>query len=977
MSETKETDNKTAGGRKTMSLNVKRTVEQGHIRQNFSHGRSKSVLVETKRKRPGLAHGLAEEPQRKPEPVAQKPEHRAFQKPQSEQGRGDKRAQKVLRELSAGEMDARARALIEARKREDVEKRERLIEEARLREEAKKREAEEQQRRTEEEAQRKAAEEAERLRAAETAEAQRPEETAPRTASRAPEPPRRVGPDSFRSIAPQQTPEIRQQPDAPRPMQRDSGAPARDGQRPPSRDATGRDAPRPQNREGFRSEGSRPGGGAPRPGGAAAGSSARPGFGARPGAGAGPRAPQPVIVDITGRPERVREAEGPVRTRASGDEEEHRVKRGPPGKAPERAPSPVKKSTAERPGRQRLTLSNALDEQQRERSLASLKRQRERQKLQALGMQQERVKIQRQVQLPEAITIQELANRMAERAVDIIKFLMKQGQMLKINDVIDADTAELITAEFGHTVKRVSEEDVEEGFIGETDAPESRQPRAPVVTIMGHVDHGKTSLLDAIRQANVVAGEAGGITQHIGAYQVRTPAGHPVTFIDTPGHAAFTAMRARGAKVTDIVVLVVAADDGVMPQTVEAINHAKAAGVPIIVAINKIDKPAADPLRVRTDLLSYDIVVESMGGDTLEVEVSAKQKLNLDKLLAAIQLQAEVLELTANPDRPAEGIVIEAKLERGRGPVGTVLIQRGTLKVGQLVVAGRAWGRVRALIDDKGENVMSAGPSTPVEVLGFDSAPDAGDQLAVVDNEARARELTEHRVRKLRDVRSAGAGARTLEQMMKQAGAGGKKEFLLIIKGDVQGSIEAINAALEKLGTEEVGARIIHWAVGGIASSDVALAEASGAVIIAFNVRADAQAKQQAERDGVEIRYYNIIYDLVDDVKKAMSGLLAPVTREEFLGNAEILEVFNISKVGKVAGCRVTEGKVERGAGVRLIRDNVVIHEGKLSTLKRFKDEVKEVPVGQECGMAFENYHDLKQGDTIECFRTHIETRSL
>ncbi|MBI4724824.1 MAG: translation initiation factor IF-2, partial [Rhodomicrobium sp.] len=635
---------------------------------------------------------------------------------------------------------------------------------------------------------------------------------------------------------------------------------------------------------------------------------------------------------------------------------------------PERGAAPVKKTVAERPGRQRLTLANALDEQQRERSLASLKRQRERQKLQALGgAQQERVKIQRLVQLPEAITIQELANRMAERAVDIIKFLMKEGQMMKINDVIDADTAELIVAEFGHTVKRVSEEDVEEGFIGETDAPESLKPRAPVVTIMGHVDHGKTSLLDAIRHANVVAGEAGGITQHIGAYQVHTAEGYPITFIDTPGHAAFTAMRARGAKVTDIVILVVAADDGVMPQTVEAINHAKAAGVPIIVAINKIDKPDADPLRVRTDLLSHDIVVESMGGDTLEVEVSAKQKTNLDKLLSAIHLQAEVLELTANPDRPAEGIVIEAKLERGRGPVGTVLIQRGTLKVGQLIVAGRAWGRVRALIDDKGENVFTAGPSAPVEVLGFDSAPEAGDQLAVVESEARARELTEYRVRKLRDVRAVGAGARTLEQMMKQAAKGGKKEFLLIVKGDVQGSVEAINAALEKLGTDEVEARIIHWAVGGITSSDMALAEASGAVIIAFNVRADAQAKQQAERDGIEIRYYNIIYDLVDDVKKAMSGLLAPITREEFLGNAQILEVFNISKIGKVAGCRVTEGKVERGAGVRLIRDNVVIHEGKLSTLKRFKDEVREVPGGQECGMAFENYQDIKQGDIIEC----------
>jgi translation initiation factor IF-2 len=668
-----------------------------------------------------------------------------------------------------------------------------------------------------------------------------------------------------------------------------------------------------------------------------------------------------------------------ARARATGgdDEERGRAKRGGiPGKAERAAPAPVKKAGDDRTGRQRLTLANALDDQQRERSLASLKRQRERQKLQALGTQQERVKIARQVQLPEAITIQELANRMAERAVDIIKFLMKQGQMLKMNDVIDADTAELVAAEFGHTVKRVSEEDVEEGFIGEVDAPEMLKPRAPVVTIMGHVDHGKTSLLDALRQTNVVAGEAGGITQHIGAYQVVTNDGNPVTFIDTPGHAAFTAMRARGAKVTDIVVLVVAADDGVMPQTVEAINHAKAAGVPIIVAINKIDKPAADPLRVRTDLLSHDVVVESMGGDTLEVEVSAKEKLNLDKLLEAIHLQSEVLELAANPDRAAEGIVIEAKLERGRGPVGTVLVQRGTLRVGQIIVAGRAWGRVRALIDDKGQNVVEAGPSVPVEVLGFDSAPEAGDQLAVVDTESRARELTEYRVRKLRDVRAVGARS-SLEQQMSQAAKGGKKEFLLIIKGDVQGSVEAIIAALEKLGNEEVGARIIHSAVGGIASSDVALAEASGAVIIAFNVRADAQAKQQAERDGIEIRYYNIIYDLVDDVKKAMSGLLPPVTREEFLGNAEILEVFNISKVGKVAGCRVTEGKVERGASVRLIRDNVVIHQGKLSTLKRFKDEVREVVAGQECGMAFENYQDLKQGDVIECFRTEIVVRSL
>jgi translation initiation factor IF-2 len=972
MSETKETDHKTAGGRKTMSLNVKRTVEQGHIRQNFSHGRSKSVLVETKRKRAAPGGAVPEEPQQKP--VQQKPEHRAFQKTSADHA-GDKRPQKVLRQLSAGEVDARARALIEARKREDVAKREREIEEARLREEEEQRELEEQKRLAEEAATaQKVAEEAERQRAAEAAKAPKPEEpvVVARVPQRPAEPPRRSGPDSIRVVGRPGGDERR--PEERRPQ---GGAPRQgeNGHRGPAKEGA-RDGTRPPGREGFRGDGPRPGGGAPA--GARLGGGPRPGPG---GAGAGQRPMPAPVLDIAGRPERVREGDVAVRSRAQdAEEEDRRPKRGTtiPGKAPERAPA-VKKTVVDRLGRQRLTLSNALDEQQRERSLASLKRQRERQKLQALGgARQERVKIQRVVQLPEAITIQELANRMAERAVDIIKFLMKQGQMLKINDVIDADTAELVAAEFGHTVKRVSEEDVEEGFIGEIDAEETLKPRAPVVTIMGHVDHGKTSLLDAIRHANVVAGEAGGITQHIGAYQVTTPNGDPITFIDTPGHAAFTAMRARGAKVTDIVVLVVAADDGVMPQTVEAINHAKAAGVPIIVAINKIDKPDADPLRVRTDLLSHDIVVESMGGDTLEVEVSAKQRLNLDKLLLAIDLQAEVLELTANPDRPAEGIVIEAKLERGRGPVGTVLVQRGTLKVGQLIVAGRAWGRVRALIDDKGENAVTAGPSTPVEVLGLDSAPEAGDQLAVVDSEARARELTEHRVRKLRDVRAVGAGARnSLEQMMKQAAKGGKKEFLLIIKGDVQGSVEAINAALEKLGNDEVEARIIHWAVGGITSSDIALAEASGAVIIAFNVRADAQAKQQAERDGIEIRYYNIIYDLVDDVKKAMSGLLAPVTREEFLGNAEILEVFNISKVGKVAGCRVTDGKVERGASVRLIRDHVVIHEGKLSTLKRFKDEVREVVAGQECGMAFEGNQDLKQGDVIECFRTHIETRSL
>ena len=638
--------------------------------------------------------------------------------------------------------------------------------------------------------------------------------------------------------------------------------------------------------------------------------------------------------------------------------------------------SPVAPRRGQERVRGRLTIINALDEEQRQRSLASLKRRQERHKKQVSGPLAQQ-KIQREVVIPEVITIQELANRMAERGVDVIKFLMKDGEMHKITDVIDSDTAQLVAEEFGHTVRRVSEADVEEGFIGADDHAEDLAPRAPIVTIMGHVDHGKTSLLDAIRSANVVSQEAGGITQHIGAYQVETPSGQKITFIDTPGHEAFTAMRQRGAQVTDIVVLVVAADDGVMPQTIEAINHAKAAGVPMIVAINKIDKQGADPQRVRTELLSHEIVVESLGGDTLEIEVSALKKTGLDRLLDAIALQAEVLELTANPHRAAEGVIVEAKLERGRGPVGTALIQRGTLKLGDLLVAGSAYGRVRALINELGEQVTSAGPSVPVEVLGFDSAPEAGDQFAVVESEARAREITDYRMRERRK-RLAVAGQRgSLEQMMNNLKTAGVKEFTLLVKGDVQGSVEAIVAALEKMGTDEVRARIIHAGVGGITESDVGLAAASGAVVLGFNVRANAQARDAAERDGVEIRYYAVIYDLVDEVKQAMSGLLAPTRQEIFLGNAEVLEVFAISKVGKVAGCRVTEGKVERGAQVRLIRDNVVIHEGKLSTLKRFKDEVREVTAGQECGMAFEGYQDMRPGDVIECFEVEHVQRTL
>ncbi len=650
--------------------------------------------------------------------------------------------------------------------------------------------------------------------------------------------------------------------------------------------------------------------------------------------------------------------------------------RRPGGGADKPATAPKPRNDSDR-RRGKLTISNALnDDGERARSLAAFRRRQERQKKQAMGGSVTKEKVAREVTIPEVITIQELANRMSERAVDVIKFLMKQGEMHTINDIIDTDTAQLIAEDFGHTVKRVSESDVEEGLMGDDDPADSLKPRAPIVTVMGHVDHGKTSLLDALRNASVVSGEAGGITQHIGAYQVETDNGL-VTFIDTPGHAAFTAMRARGAKATDIVILVVAADDGVMPQTIEAISHAREAGVPLIVAINKMDKEDADPNRVRTDLLNHEVIVESMSGEVLEVEISALKGTNLDKLLEAILLQSELLNLQANPDRAADGIVVEAQLDKGRGPVATVLVHRGTLHVGDIVVAGSAWGKVRALINDKGDSISVAGPSVPVEVLGMNSAPEAGDQIVVVEHEGRAREITEYRARKMRDNRGAPSARSSLEQMMSQLKESGKQEFPILIKADVQGSAEAIVQALDKLGTDEVAARVVHYAVGGISESDVQLAQASNAIVVGFNVRANKQARDSAEANGIEIRYYNIIYDLVDDVKAAMSGLLSPDLRETFLGNAEILEVFNITKVGKVAGCRVVEGNVQRGAKVRLVRDNVVVHEGTLSTLKRFKDEVKEVQVGQECGMAFENYQDMRPGDVIECFTVESVQRSL
>jgi translation initiation factor IF-2 len=882
-------DTKTPGDKTlsvpTKTLTLKPRVETGTVRQSFSHGRTKQVVVEKRGKRRVGGDAPATETHA-PEPVAAKaaPAAKApLARPATPSAASRGGSGVVLRTLTEDERSARASALADAKVRE-VEERRLAEEEAKRRasregiEQAEReaaearRKAEEERHRLEEEAKRKAEVEAKKR----FGEAEAKPATAPTTA-------------------------------AARPATAGRPAAARPATAPPAR----------------------------APGVAADGSD---------------------------------EDEGP-----------RQIRRGPGGTM--RPVTPPK--TTHKPGPQkdrgRLTLVTALNaDEVRERSIASFRRRTQRLKGHAANEPKE--KLIREVTIPEAITIQELANRMSERAVDVIRMLMKQGAMHKITDVIDADTAQLIAEEMGHSVKRVAASDVEEGLFDVVDDSTDTEPRSPVVTVMGHVDHGKTSLLDALRHANVVSGEAGGITQHIGAYQVTSPeSGKKITFIDTPGHAAFTAMRARGAKVTDIVILVVAADDGVMPQTIEAINHAKAAKVPMIVAINKIDKPDAKPERVRTELLQHEVQVESFGGEVVDVEVSAKNKTNLDKLLEMIALQAELLDLKTNSERPAEGTVIEAKLDRGRGPVATVLVQRGTLKVGDIIVAGAEMGRVRALISDQGENLDEAGPSVPVEVLGFNGPPEAGDRLAVVENEARARQVTSYRAHQKRENAAASiSGMRgSLEQMMSQLKTAGRKEFPLIVKADVQGSLEAILGSLEKLGTDEVAARILHAGVGGISESDVTLAEGFNAAIIGFSVRANKEAAAAAKRNGIEIRYYNIIYDLVDDIKKAMSGLLAPTLRETMLGNAQILEVFNISKVGKVAGCRVTDGTVERGANVRLIRDNVVVHEGKLSTLKRFKDEVKEVQSGQECGMAFENYGDMRPGDVIECYRVETIQRSL
>ncbi len=648
------------------------------------------------------------------------------------------------------------------------------------------------------------------------------------------------------------------------------------------------------------------------------------------------------------------------------------------GKGDVRRPNLV--SRRDRPRRRsgKLTISQALAEEDRVRSLASVRRARERERraLQA-KTPMEPVKVVRDVVVPETITVQELANRMAVRGADVVKALMKMGSMATINQSLDADIAELLVDEFGHKIKRVSAADVEIGLKGDTDAEEVLKPRSPVVTVMGHVDHGKTSLLDALRRTDVVSGEAGGITQHIGAYQVTLDSGAKITFIDTPGHEAFTAMRARGASVTDIIVLVVSADDGVMPQTVEAINHAKAAEVPIIVAINKMDRPAADPDRVRKELLQHELVVEEMGGEVLTVEVSATEKRNLDKLTEAILLQAELLDLGANPGRPAEGVVVEARLDRGRGAVATVLIQRGTLHVGDIVVAGSEWARVRALLDDHGDDISEAGPAVPVEVLGLSGAPIAGDDFVTVENERRAREVTDYRRQQLRDVRAAAGARGSLEQMFSDIAAGQVSEVPVVIKADVQGSVEAIAASLEKLATDEVAVRVLHTGVGGINESDVTLAKASKGIIIGFNVRANVQAREHARRDNVEVRYYSVIYNVIDDIKAVLSGLLAPTLRERIVGNAQVLEVFDITKVGKIAGCRVTDGAIKRSSKVRLLRDDTVIYDGKLATLKRFKDDAREVKEGLECGIAFENYHDIRVGDVIEAVEVEEIARTL
>ncbi|HXC92021.1 MAG TPA: translation initiation factor IF-2 [Stellaceae bacterium] len=856
------------GGR----LELRKGVETGQVRQSFSHGRSKTVTVEVRKKRV-IGPGTPEPGKAEPAPAVAREAAPAARPQPAEPAR---RPVVIPRTLTAEERAGRVRAVQDAQKADEEARRRAALAEADRRRQEEERAAAEARRRAEEDARARVEEEEARRRAAEDARRRSEDEAQ-----------RRKEEESRREVAER------------------------------------------------------------------AGKAAAAKVAALAAAGK-------VAVPL--------------------EEEEDSAAAPRRGARPEikKPAAPVRRDEMRRRGG-KITVTRALsgDEGERMRSLASVRRARERERLRLHQRELEPVKVVRDVVVPETITVQELSNRMAERGADVIKALMRMGVMATINQVIDADTAELVVSEFGHRLRRVSEADVEVGLRGEDDAEDVLEPRAPVVTVMGHVDHGKTSLLDALRQTDVAAGEAGGITQHIGAYRVNLRNGKQITFIDTPGHQAFTAMRARGANVTDIVVLVVAADDGIMEQTVEAIRHAKAAQAPIIVAINKIDKPEARPERVRQELLQHDLVVEQLGGEILDVEVSALKKTNLDRLEEAILLQAELLDLKANPDRPAEGVVLEAKLERGRGPVATVLIQRGTLRVGDIFVAGSEWGRVRALVDDHGESRDDAGPSTPIEVLGLNGIPLAGDDFVVAESEGRARDIADFRQRRRRDAAAAQGGRGTLEQMFSQIAAGASSEFPVVVKSDVQGSLEAIVGSLDKLSTSEVSIRVLHSAVGGITESDVILAKASDAVIIGFNVRANPQARDLARRDGVEIRYYSIIYNLIDDMRAALSGLLAPTLRERLLGNASIREVFNITRVGKVAGCMVTDGTVRRGAKVRLLRDNVVIHEGSLKTLKRFKDEVREVREGYECGMAFENYENVAVGDVIECFEIEEVARTL
>ncbi|MBK1838776.1 translation initiation factor IF-2 [Azospirillum sp. YIM B02556] len=939
-------------------LESKKPVET-QVRQSFSHGRSKPVTVEVKRKRhvekgavPGVADGGAAARQ-----AAQGLPMRgaAGQRPRGGGGGGAPAGRQLTRE----ELESRLRALrgaaaFEEQRRIDAEE-EAIRAEARA-----------------EEAAARAAEEAAAAAAAPS------DAAAPAASPSASDAPAHAEPemppvildadtlrqrelDEMRAIQ-EEDRKIAAEAERRRKEEEAKRKEAEEAKRRDAEPAPRRDGARDGGRDGAPRDGARPAGARPgadqRPGGAAA----------RPAADAAPGRTPPGV----GAP--------PARAEEEEDNRRKGGRGGAPAKAAPARPAAKAPVGADRRKGTKLTVSQALsdDGSDRTRSLAAVRRARERERLRQMS-RQETAKVTRDVVLPEVITVQELANRMAERGADVIKALMRMGVMATINQTIDADTAELLITEFGHRVRRVSESDVEIGLRATEEEGAILVSRPPVVTIMGHVDHGKTSLLDALRQTDVVSGEAGGITQHIGAYQVQLESGAKITFIDTPGHAAFTEMRARGANVTDVVVLVVAANDGVMPQTIEAIRHAKAAKVPIIVAINKCDLPDAKPERVRQELLQHELVVEEMGGDVLDVEVSAKAKLNLSKLEEAILLQAEILELRANPERAAEGVVIEAKLERGRGSVATVLVQRGTLKVGDVFVTGAEWGRVRALINDRGQTVNEAAPAVPVEVLGLNGTPMAGDDFSVVESEARAREIAEFRQRKKREAAVAASARGSLQDMFSRIQAGEAKELPVVIKGDVQGSIEAIASSLEKLTAEntEVKVRVLHNSVGAINESDITLANASNAMIIGFNVRANPQARDLAKRDGVEIRYYSIIYNVIDDVKAALTGLLSPTLRERFIGYATIREVFNITKVGKVAGCMVTQGTVKRGAGVRLLRDNVVIHEGTLKTLKRFKDEVKDVREGYECGMAFENYDNILAGDQIEAFEIEEIAREL